>query len=322
MDTRIGSPPAAGAVAAFSARVGRSHLSLADDTRTMVRLTILTGVLTAVLITARRLVFPLADICEPLAISAILIALSAFYQVVRPAPNFVLVLKALAVLVAFSAAYSMFMYALATCGRPMADAMLARADGALGLSAPGVVCWVNENSSLARILWLAYFSLIPQTILAIVWLGLANNRYNLDKFLVRFMLASLITAVGFYLWPAKGTYGPVYNLPVPAYCQQCVEHFDALRSGARTLVTWRDAEGLITFPSFHTIWAVLLMAAFYGYRCLFWPLALLNVIVIMSTVTTGMHYFVDVIIGVLISAVVIRSTQDRTETQAQPDPVG
>ena len=319
MDTPIGSPPAAGPFAALSAVSGESSFTLAADTRAMVRLTILTGGLTGILIAARRLVFPLSDICEPLAICAVLVALAAFYQVVRPAPNFVLVLKSLAVLVTFSAAYSMFMYALATTGRPMADAMLARADGAMGLSAPGVVRWVNEHSSLARILWLAYFSLIPQTILAIVWLGLTNNRYNLDKFLVRFMLASLITAVGFYLWPAKGTYGPVYNLPVPAYCQQCVEHFDALRSGARTLVTWRETEGLITFPSFHTIWAVLLTAAFYGCRRLFWPIALLNVIVIFSTVTTGMHYFLDVIVGVLISAVVIRSTQDRSAAKGQAD---
>ena len=97
--------------------------------------------------------------------------------------------------------------------------------------------------------------------------------------------------------------------------RQIIEHLDGLRSGARTLVTWRDAEGLITFPSFHTIWAVLLVAAFYGCRRLFWPVALLNVLVVLSTITTGMHYFSDVIAGLMISAVVIWATKDRPPRQ-------
>lgn len=288
-----------------------SGLALGSDTRAMLRLTFLTLALTAALIAAKRLVFPLADVDEPLATCTVLIGLAGFYRTVRPTPNFVLVLKSLAVLVAFSAVYSMLMYALATGGRPLADAMLARADALLGLSAPEVVHWVDRRPTIALAMRLAYFSLIPQTILAIVWLGFTGNRYNLDKFLLRFMLAGLITAIGFYLWPAKGTYGPVYHLPVPAYCQQCVDHFDALRSGARTLVTWRDAEGLITFPSFHTIWAVLLIAAFFRCRVVFWPVAVLNVLVVVSTVTTGMHYFSDVIAGLAVSAVVIVSTMNR-----------
>jgi membrane-associated phospholipid phosphatase len=300
-------------------RLRSRSFELASDTRTMVRLTVLTGILTACLIAIKGLVFPWGDAITPLVTCGVLVSLATFYQAVRPAPNFVLVLKSLAVLVAFSSVFSVLMYALASCGRPLADSMLAHADGALGLSAPSVVPWVNASPNLARFFWLAYFSLIPQTILAIVWLGLANNRYGLDKFLVRFILASLITAVGFYLWPAKGTYGSVYNLPVPAYCQQCAEHLDALRAGARTMVTWRDAEGLITFPSFHAVWAVLLAAAFYGSRYLFWPVAVLNVIVIMSTVTTGMHYFIDVIVGVLIATVVIRSTQDRQTADLKKD---
>jgi membrane-associated phospholipid phosphatase len=296
---------------AFPAALRWRRLEFSADTRTMVRLTILTALLTACLVAVKRLTFPLADAFEPLVTCTILIALAALYQVLRPAPNFVLVLKSLTVLVAFSTIYTILMYALATGGRPLADPMLAGADTALGLSPPSVVHWVNERPAVALVMWLAYISLIPQTILAIVCLGLSNNRYHLDKFLARFMLASLITAVCFYFWPAKGTYAPPFNLPAPSYCLPWGEHLDALRSGARTLVTWRDAEGLITFPSFHTIWAVLLIAAFYGSRRLFWPLAALNVVVVISTVTTGMHYFADVIAGVLISAVVIWATQDR-----------
>ena len=294
-------------------RFDARRLTLCDDTRSMVRLTAFCAVIAAALIGVNGLVFPAADLFEPVGTCAALLALAGFYQAVRPAPNFVLVLKALCVLVAFSSVYSVLMYAVAACGRPLADSMLAQADAALGLSAPAVVQFVNEHRALAFFMWLAYFSLIPQTILAIILLGLANDGYHLDKFLVRFILGSMITLVGFYFWPAHGTYGNVYSLPVPDYCLRCVEHLDALRSGARTLVTWRETEGLITFPSFHTIWAVLLIAAFYGSPRMFWPMAAWNIVVVLSTVTTGMHYFSDVLAGLLVSGAIIWATKQKAK---------
>jgi membrane-associated phospholipid phosphatase len=287
-----------------------TRLKLHDATRTMVGLTVFCGVTAAALIGINGLTFPAGDLFEPAGTCAALLALAAFYQAVRPAENFVLVLKSLCVLVAFSSVYSVLMYAVATCRWPLADSMLARADAALGLSAPAVVRFVGEHRGLALFMWLAYFSLIPQMILAIVWLGLANDREHLDKFLLQFILGSLITLVGFYFWPAHGTYGDVYRLPVPDYCRRCVEHLDALRAGARTVISWRETEGLITFPSFHTTWAVLLVAAFSGSR-MCWPVALWNVVVVASTVTTGMHYFSDVLAGLAVCGVVIWATKDR-----------
>jgi membrane-associated phospholipid phosphatase len=278
--------------------------ALQRDDRTMLRLTLLCAALTASLIAAKGLTFPPADAVSPLLVCMLLLGTAAFYHFVRPAPNFVLTAKALMVLVAFSTVYSMMMYGIATGGQPLADALLARCDAALGLSAPATVRWTVDRPAIAWLLGAAYFSLIPQTILAIAWLGLSDRRGNLDTFLVRFMLGGLITAVGFYWWPAAGTYGAAHNLPVPSYCQKCLEHLEALRSGSHTVITWRETEGLITFPSFHTIWALLLAAAFYRTR-LFWPLALLNVLVVVSTITTGMHYYVDVLAGLLISAFVM-----------------
>jgi membrane-associated phospholipid phosphatase len=285
----------------------------------MIRLTVLTGVVTALLFAVRGLSFPLSDVWEPTITCLALLAVGAFYRFVRPAANFVLTTKALAVLVGFSTLYAMLMYAIATCGRPLVDASLARADETLGLSAPATVAWANARPAIAWILWAAYFSLIPQTILVIVWLGLRGRSERLDTFLVRFMLASLITAVGFFFWPAAGTYGSVYNLAVPDYCTTCFSDLCELRSGAQTLITWRGSQGLITFPSFHTIWALLLAGAFVGSR-LFWPLALLNALVVFSTVTTGMHYYTDVIAGIAVTLVVIAATRISAEQPAAQTP--
>jgi membrane-associated phospholipid phosphatase len=279
------------------------------DTRTMLRLTLFTGAVAAAVIATQGLTFPLGDLWEPLATCGGLLGVAAFYQCVRPAPNFVLTSKALAVLVVFSSVYSVLMYAVASTGRPLADHLLLRLDATMGLSAPNLVRWIDARPVLAELFLVAYFSLIPQTIAVIVVLGFANRAKNLDRFLVRFMLSSLIAVVGFYFWPALGACGDG-RLPVPERYAPTIEHIEALRSGAMTAITWRGAQGLITVPSFHTIWAVLLASAFAGSR-LFWPLVLLNALVVASTVTTGMHYFIDVLAGLVISAIVIVGTRDK-----------
>jgi membrane-associated phospholipid phosphatase len=222
--------------------------------------------------------------------------------------------------VAFSSVFSMLTYCLAIAGRPLGDKTLAAADAALGLSAAGVVEWTQARPAFARGMWVAYFSIIPQTIFAIAWLGFSNQRAGLDKFLVRFMLGGLISAIAFYWLPARGTCES-YALAVPPHYEKILEHLDALRHGGRTLITWRDAEGLITFPSFHAIWAALLVAAFWRRGWVFYPIALLNVAVVMSTITTGMHYFADVIAGLIVAAALIWTTRERADgATEQPAP--
>jgi membrane-associated phospholipid phosphatase len=296
--------------------------TLGEDSRTMLRLTLITGGAVAALVGYNQLVFPPGDALAPSAVCVALTAVAIFYRVLRPVPSFVLCLKALVALVAFSTVFSMLTYCLAIPARPLADPMLARFDAALGLSAASTVEWTNARPAFATVMWVVYFSIIPQTILAIVWLGLSNQRAALDRFLVRFMIGGLISAILFYLLPARGTCES-YPLAVPPHYENILEHLDALRHGGRTLITWRDAEGLITFPSFHAIWAVLLIAAFWRQGLIRYPIALLNLAVVMSTVTTGMHYFADVIAGLIVAAAVIGATRERAEGAIeQATPVG
>lgn len=275
----------------------------------MLRLTLATLALAALLVWMQRLSFDAAGAAAPAGICILLAAVAVFYQRFRPVPGFVLCAKALLVLVAFSSAYSTLMYALATTARPLADPTLAACDASVGLSAGAVVSWVQARPWVERSLWIVYFSLIPQTILAIVWLGLGEHRASLDRFLIRFMLAGLITAVGFYLCPAIGSCAS-FDVRVPPHYVGVVDHLESLRSGQRTHLSLSNVEGLITFPSFHATWAVLLTAAFYGRGRVFYPIALLNVAVIASTVTTGMHYFTDVLGGLTVSAIVLVAYKD------------
>ena len=270
--------------------------------------------LTAAAIVVRRLHVPPSDVAAPLGVVAVLGAALAYFRR-RGEAGFVLSLKSLIILVLFSSAFATLTYALATTARPWADARLSVLDAAVGLSAGDWVRWATAHPTINLGLKIAYFSLIPQTILAVIVVGFANNR-RLDLFLVRFMLAGLLTALGFAFFPAAGSCVQ-FQLSTPSHYAGVLSELSRLRSGA-TVVTWNGAEGIVTFPSFHAIWATLLAAVFWR-QPLFWPLAILNAIVLVTCVTTGMHYFTDVAAGLLIAVLTIAATRPAARVIAAAD---
>lgn len=226
---------------------------------------------------------PVEDPWTPVAACAALYVVSFFWQ-----PN---LLRALATLVGFSVGFTMLMEAVAATGRPLVDHYLLAADAYLGLSAPRTVAAVSRYPALSVLLTCAYFSVIPQT--CIVLFALAE-RATLWVFLKRFMVAAQITLCFFYFFPAEGVSTNI--------TPQIAARFYALRDGAA--ISWQQAQGIITFPSFHTAWALILVATFWDTR-LRWPAVALNALMIVSTVTTGGHYYVDIFAGALLGAVVI-----------------
>ncbi len=70
-------------------------------------------------------------------------------------------------------------------------------------------------------------------------------------------------------------------------------------------ISLQQAEGLITFPSFHATWAILLALSCWHRRWLFALSAVLNGMVLIATLTTGWHYLADVLAGIVMAAVAV-----------------
>lgn len=230
--------------------------------------------------TVSNLWLPLA-IC--LLTCALLWALSFRWQT-----NF---LRGVATLVAFTPAFTLLMEVVAATGRPLVDSQLASIDAMFGLSSARLTAWVAQYPRLSLAMQFIYFSIMPQTCLVMV---VNAEKPELWVFLRRFILASQITVCFFYFFPAEGV-ATVITPPIAS-------RFYELRAGVALDV--QQAQGIITFPSFHTAWAVILTAAVWNtfWR---WPFVVLNALVIASTVTTGGHYFIDVLAGSVIGMAVI-----------------
>ena len=204
-----------------------------------------------------------------------------------------------------------FSYLSVSLPLPLRDAELAAIDRALGFDWREFLTVANAHPVIAQMLRAAYRSSGPQLVLLLIFLSVTRRRDRLVEFLAIFAMSLLLTMVGMTLVPAEGAYA--FFAPMPAQFSNfgpdsgMWHHatFVALRTQAAPVLDFADAQGLVTFPSFHTILAIITSYAVRDIRYVAVPTATLNLVVVVSTLPEGGHYLIDLIAGGLIAVFVI-----------------
>jgi membrane-associated phospholipid phosphatase len=199
---------------------------------------------------------------------------------------------------------------------PLQDSFFGSADGHLGVSVPAIMAWAAAHHWLGSVLNRSYGWVVIMLPLAVVLPVLAGR----SKYTKQLLFANLISfAIGlplFALLPAIGPWRYYHFLPTQSQLEACEIPLLALRHPGTYVLGSQDA-GIVCFPSFHVAWALFFAATLWGFRWLRIPVALVSGMVILSTMTTGWHYFVDVLGGILlaiISIVLAKRLTQRTDT--------
>lgn len=272
------------------------------------------------------------SILPVLAAVAAAAACGLFYRTRRPDERLSAATIALAQLIAFPMVGLPLSYLAASLDRPLFDASYRAWDLALGLDWAALIAVLNENPTLATVLGVAYASIRLQMI-AIVLLALVGHAYALQRFLVAYMLAALLTIAVSGWWPALGAFTHLgldkaaYPNLVLATTLVHLPDLEALRSGAMRTIGLSNAQGIITFPSLHAAIAFLFLVSFWRVRWLRWPAVGLNLLMIAGTPIEGSHYFVDVIAGLAIAILALAAAdaiafaRRPARTRARPAPL-
>ncbi len=229
-----------------------------------------------------------------------LCALAFLYQ--HRSPPLARLAMAGAQLVAFSNAVALLTYAaMAATPFPLADALLARADAALGFDWVGWLHVVNAHPSVHLALSLAYASVSVQGLFLIGYLAITRPERAQALLLAGILSMILITPIMALLPAAGARY---------AYGVGGIESwtYDVLALHAHTMRTIDHFDGIVAFPSYHTVLAVLFAYAARGQRW-FLPVLCLNLVMIASVMTEGAHYAVDMLAGLVTAGVAIAATQ-------------
>ncbi len=185
---------------------------------------------------------------------------------------------------------------------PLADTLLSKADAALGVDRLAWLTWVNAHPSFHFVLKLAYAS-IPLQLVGLLVSFAYSDPGRIDELLLAGILSLAIATAIMVGLPAMGAWSPDSVDIVEPWRRDIL----ALRS--HTLLKLVETNGIIFFPSYHTVLGVLFANMARG-RKWFLPVLVLNLLLIASVVSEGSHYGVDMLSGLAvawISLAVVRS---------------
>lgn len=250
-----------------------------------------------------------ASFLPPAAAAAALAAGARIYDR-RGEPPIAAALNGTALLIAFSAVGAPLSYIVAAHAGPAHDQVMAGADHVLGLDWRAWLAWIEARPGIRGLLEFSYASLMPQTILCVLVLAFAGQLGRLRVFLLAFVISALAAILISGLIPVEGvwrTYG-IYSAgaagPMPGIADLPNDFrvLHGLRTGLIRTLNISEAEGIISFPSFHTTLGVLFATALWPVRWIRWPALVLNLLLITSVPVVGNHYFVDVPAGAAVAA--------------------
>lgn len=188
---------------------------------------------------------------------------------------------------------------------PMADTWLIKVDRAIVVSAPTVVAAINDGPSwLIDLLRICYAKTGLFLFITLIACHLINRPQVAWRMILIWMVSLVTVSLVAFAVPAFGAfqYVPLEQssaLPAGAgrYYWKALETF---RSDAHPILALNRVGAVVSFPSFHTICALLFAQAWRGVRIMSPVSAVLAAIVIVATIPMGGHYVADVLAGVIV----------------------
>jgi membrane-associated phospholipid phosphatase len=272
----------------------------------------LTGLLAYGGLAAMGVTIEARSLLIPFSAAALCLAGGLFYTQVRPDRRLAVAMAGTAFVLMFGSTTGVLTYPAAAIGGPLRDDMFIAFERAIGIDWPGLAGAMTAIPVVNFILALAYMSSLPQIAAAVLLLAFAGRHDRLAAYL-SLLLATLICTIALSaLAPALGPI-PSYGIGDALYARlgqpgkSFLSDFLALRQGRLATFDLSKLEGIVTFPSFHCILAILTAWALAPVRWVGVVAVLLNVLVILSTVPQGGHYIADILAGSLIASLAIQA---------------
>lgn len=189
------------------------------------------------------------------------------------------------------------LYALLDTPHVLIDKQLAQFDQVLGFDFPAFLKWFCRYPFAQKFFQFFYGSLIWLILASFFVAPLVAQQKTRDLTMMLYVFTFLIGMIIYYFWPAIG----------PFYAYPQLHYSSAELAVLHEVLAVRDHQmihmflgGIISFPSFHVIWALIGAYAFKDKKYLYIPALFWAILIMVSTLTTGWHYLADVLAGTLL----------------------
>ena len=200
----------------------------------------------------------------------------------------------------------------------LVDGQLAHIDYIIGFDWGHVFQW-SKAQPIGAVLRSAYLSIPFQVIIFALWCGALHRKERLYEVFWILFVSAFVTGAIFGFFPALG---PAHALgldnslaEVNPGLGRALADVISIRSGMNSSADIQRLNGIVAFPSFHTICAIVFI---YGFRrsIVWWAIVLLNMLMLMSVPAFGGHYLIDVLVGIVVALNINQHSQDMSSTWA------
>jgi membrane-associated phospholipid phosphatase len=206
-----------------------------------------------------------------------------------------------------------YCYLATAAALPLQDLLLERIDRSIGFDWVAFVKWINSSPLASELLVEGYRSTPYMLLGTMLWLCVSGQGKRLAEFLALMCLTFVGIAIGMLILPAEGAYAH-YNPPLSFYenigAGSGMWHHQllmALRTGVMHVIDFGtpNSNCLVTFPSGHTVLAIIMTYAVRGSLLTLIPALAVNATMLVSTIPHGGHHLIDLIAGAVIAACAI-----------------
>jgi len=246
----------------------------------------------------------LASFLPLLLVSALLGTVACVYHRVRPNPRLALPAGLLAMLVLSGLLAGVISHAGLRLHFPLIDPWLDHADRMLGIDTPWLALALDRHAGPA--LNLIYVSAFPVIFVTALWLGFSGQAGRAWELGLGFAGSILVAAVIAVFFPALGNMAYHHLDGAPGLPEGAgsyyLEAFHYFRDGADPRFSLQQLSGVVEFPSFHMVMALLVPWGLRRTGIAGWIAAIWGALVVLSTIAIGGHYVIDLIGGLLLWA--------------------
>jgi len=247
-----------------------------------------------------------------------------YYTHIRKDERLAAMLMATAFLIGMSASFSVLNYLLLTVAGARIDAPLADLDRTLGVDWPAMMAWAARHPVTDMALQIVYISVLPQIAVLVLCLGFFGKPEGIYRLCVSVAAGAALSMAVWTTSPSFGAFS-VYDLP-PNVASHLALALDGryahelvgLLAHGPGRISPAAAKGLIGFPSYHAVLAMLVVWYARPIPVFRWIALGVNALVLFATPIQGGHHVVDVLAGFAVAAVAVRAAEIAVHVASRP----
>lgn len=209
-----------------------------------------------------------------------------------------------AIYIGFSGVVAILVFLRFPVRGPLLDPALIRADAFLGFSWPVAIETLVQYPIIGKALGLVYNSSLPQIFVLIGFLVITGRYRQMQRALIAGMAGLLLVTAIWWIWPAVGpsvqfTIAPEMAERIGLVTNQSYsDSLMRLSQDGLGIITPGAILGVVGFPSYHTVMALMMIWYLRATPMFFVALAL-NLAMFPAILTHGGHHLMDVAAGAI-----------------------